>query len=278
MLLDGKKIAWEIYETLSQSIITLHSKPCLWAVLVWENAASMRYIRQKQKFAKEIWMDFQLFQFETTITEKKLWEEIQKLNLNENISGYIVQLPLPQHISPTVIISIINPKKDVDWFHPENLGKIMIWDPSGLAPCTPAGIMKIFEYYDISLAGKHIVILWRSNIVGKPLALMCINAGATVSSCNSKTPHISTFTLIADIVVCATGQKHILTSRMIWNDCIVIDVWFSIENENIYGDADFEAISANWNDITPVPGWVGPMTVAMLLSNTVAAHERNTKK
>ncbi len=278
MLLDWRKIAWEIYEDLTKKIQNIKTKPCLWAVLVWENAASLRYIAQKRKFAQQIWMDFQLFQFPISISQENLIEEIQSLNNNSEVSGYIVQLPLPSHINPNDIISEISPEKDVDWFHPVNIWKITIWDTGWFAPCTPAWIMKIFKYYNISLSWKHVVILGRSNIVWKPLALMCINAGATVTSCNSKTPQVSDFTQKADIIVCATGQKHILTADMTDEKTVIIDVWFSLEDGKIYGDADFENISRQGNAITPVPGGVGPMTVAMLLSNTYLAHERSSKK
>jgi methylenetetrahydrofolate dehydrogenase (NADP+)/methenyltetrahydrofolate cyclohydrolase len=275
MILDGKKIAREIYKELEKKIKQLETPPTLGAVLVWENSASLRYIRQKQKFSEKIGMWFQLFHFPKDISEEALLTEIHALNQSKKISGYIVQLPLPKHIDALTIIWNIDPKKDVDGFHPENQWKVMIHDPSGFVPCTPAGVMKLFESYHISFIGKKVVILGRSNIVGKPLTILCINAGATVISCNSKTPDISVYTKDADIVICATGQAHLLKADMTSPHTVIIDVWFSIQDEIIYGDADTQGFITQWNPITPVPGGVGPLTVAMLLSNTLLAHSKH---
>ena len=272
MILDGKKLASKIYTDLTEKIKSLEQKPTLGAVLVWDNAASLRYIRQKQKFSEKIGMNFKLFQFEESISEEELLQEIKALNNDSDISGYIVQLPLPDHINPLQIIQNIEPRKDVDGFHPENQGKVMIGDNSGFTPCTPAWVMQIFKEYNISLESKKIVVLGRSNIVGKPLTMLCINAGATVISCNSKTPDISLYTRSADIVICATGQSHILKAQMVSDTCVIIDVGFSVIDDTVYGDADTQKFIDRWNSITPVPGWVWPMTVAMLLSNTYKAH------
>ena len=274
MILDWKKLASHIYDTLSEKIQKLETKPTLGAILVWNNSASRRYISQKQKFSEKIGMGFSLFQFPEKISQEELLWEIKKLNQNPLISGYIVQLPLPRHINSLEIIWSIDPKKDVDGFHPENQWKIIIWDSTGFTPCTPAGIMKIFSEYKIVLEGKEIVILGRSNIVGKPLALLCINAWATVISCNSKTPDISLYTRSADIVICATWKAHLLSADMVHPQAIIIDVWFSVIDDEIYGDADTQGLIKQWNTITPVPGGVGPMTVAMLLENTYIAHTR----
>lgn len=275
MILDGKIIASEIYEELKKNIALSDTQPHLWAVLVGDDSVSLRYIRQKRKFAEKIGMHFTLFQFPENITEEELKWEIGKLNVSPDISGYIVQLPLPKHIDALRIIRNIDPRKDVDGFHPENQGKIMIWDATGFAPCTPAGIMKMLEYYNISLRWKKVTIIGRSNIVGKPLTQMCINAGASVSCLNSSTPDIREYTEISDIVVCATWQAHILKADMISSECRVIDVWFSVIDDKVLWDADYEAIIKQWNDITPVPGGVGPMTVATLLSNTYLAYKHS---
>lgn len=272
MILDGKSLASEIYKSLKDTITTLDKKPTLWAVLVWESQASLRYIKQKRKYAKQVWMHFELFQFPQDISQKNLEQELDSLNRNEDISWYIVQLPLPGHIDTLQVIKTIDPKRDVDGFHPENQWKIMIDDKSWFAPCTPAGVMVLLEHYNIPISGKHVVILGRSNIVGKPIAQMCISEWATVTSCNSRTPDISRYTQNADIVICATGQKHILKAHMISDTCSVIDVGFSVVDGKIYGDAQTKEIMDNWNSITPVPGGVWPMTVAMLLSNTLKAH------
>lgn len=275
MILDGKKIASEIYADLESQILKLSTKPCLGAVLVWDSQESLRYIAQKRKFAQKIGMWFQLFQFDWDISEDALKSEIISLNNNPEISGYIIQLPLPEHIDPLRIIRNIDPNKDVDGFHPENAGKIMIGDPTGFAPCTPAGVMKIFEHYNIALSGKNIVVLGQSNIVGKPMAQMCISSGATVTSCNHLTPDISLSTKKADIIISATGQTGLVTPEIVKNDAIIIDVWFSVLDGKIFWDAKYDELLASWNSITPVPGWVWPMTVAMLLSNTYTAHTKH---
>lgn len=278
MILSGKIVAEEVYKELEKQIASLPTPPTLGAVLVGNSEASKRYIRQKQKFAQKVGMNFKLFSFEDDISEASLLKVINELNNDADIHGYIVQLPLPKHIDDGKIIAAINPLKDVDGFHPVNQGKTLLWDPNAFIPCTPAGVMKIFEHYDISLQGKHVCILWRSNIVGKPLANLCINAWATLTSCNSHTPDVTKITQEADIVICATGASHILQADMVKADAVVIDVGFSVIDGKILGDADFEALEAQWNTITPVPGWVGPMTVALLLSNTLRAYELSQKK
>jgi methylenetetrahydrofolate dehydrogenase (NADP+)/methenyltetrahydrofolate cyclohydrolase len=276
MILDGRTIAQEIYADISARISQLWDKPKLGAILLGNSSESLRYIGQKRKFAQKIWMDFELSHFPENIGEEELLSHIQQLNQDKSISGYIVQLPLPDHIDSQKIIRAIDPKKDVDGFHPENQGKVLIWDASGFLPCTPAGVMKIFEHYNISLAGKRICILGQSNIAGKPMAQLCINAGATVTSCNSLTPDISVYTQHSDIIISATGVPHLITPEKLWKKTILIDIGFSVKNGEIFGDIDtLWALSAG-HDVTPVPGWVGPMTVAMLLSNTLTAHEKRS--
>lgn len=272
MILDWKSIADSIYSSLKEEIQKLEKKPCLWVILIGDNPASLKYIWQKQKFAEKIWMDFKLFHYDKNTTEETLKTKIQELNNNTEISGYIIQLPLPSHIDTLRMIRNIAPKKDVDGFHPENIWKIMIGDPTGLEPCTPAGIMKIFSHYNIQLEGKNICILGQSNIVWKPMAQMCINAGATVSSLNHLTDDISFYTKHADIIISATWHIHLIRPEIVKSDAIIIDVWFSVKDGKIYGDAEFEALKQQWNAITPVPGWVWPMTVAMLLTNTYNTH------
>lgn len=278
MILDGKKIASDIYEGLQKKIQKSQKKPTLWAILVGDNAGSLRYIAQKKKFCEKIGMKFSLFQLPENIQESELLEQLTWLNNNPEISGYIVQLPLPDHIDSNTVISHISPKKDMDGFHPINQGKVVIGDDTWFVPCTPAGIMKIFEYYHISLSGKNVCIIGRSNIVGKPISLLCINAGATVISCNSKSKNISQHTLWADIIILAAGKPWLLTPEMVQKESIIIDVWFSIIDGEIYGDAMTRELIKNGNTITPVPGWVGPMTVAMLLYNTLSAHEWISQK
>lgn len=273
MILNWTQTAEKIYTQLQNDISKLETKPTLWAILVWDSAASLRYIKQKRKFAQLIWMWFELIQFNKDISQDDLMSEIEKCNTRNDISWYIVQLPLPNHINTQIIINSISPKKDVDGFHPQNQGKVMIWDKSWFTPCTPAGVMKLFEEYKIPLSGKKVCIIGRSNIVGKPLALLCINAGASVSVCNSKTPKIEDFTLLADVIICATGIPHLLKPSQTQSSATIIDVGFSVIDGKIRWDADTNAFIEAGNSITPVPGWVGPMTVAMLMRNTYMAHK-----
>jgi len=274
MLLDGKKVAENIYKEIAEEIDWLTKKPCLGAVLLWEkDSPSMRYIEQKKRNAEKVGMEFILHHLAEDTSEKELLSKIQELNTDTHLSGYIVQLPLPQHIDNNTIINAIDSSKDVDGFHPINQGKLVTWDDSGFTPCTPAGIMHLLSSQNIDLTGKSVVIIGKSNIVGKPLISLCLNQWATVTSCNSKTPDISIYTKQADIVISATGMPHIITADIIGDKTVVIDVWFSIIDGKILWDSDVEAIDQQWNLVTPVPGWVWPMTVAMLLWNTLKAHK-----
>ena len=276
MIIDWKTISKKMYEKLKEEVSQITwDKPTLWAILVWDSSASLRYIKQKRKWAEFVWMWFELKQFDESVSEQDLLEFIESWNVNKKISGYIVQLPVPKHINSTKLLRTISPDKDVDGFHPENQWKILIWDKTGFAPCTPYGVMWIFKELEIDLAGKEVVVIWRSNIVGKPVAAMLINKWATVISCNSKTPNTTQFTKTADIVICAAGVPGLLKLEDINDTTIVIDVWFTVIDWKIYWDADFEPIHNNWNLITPVPGWVWRLTVANLLKNTLKAYKIN---
>ena len=272
MILDGKKIAENIHEELQTKIHKLDTPPSLWAVLVGDNSVSMRYITQKKRFAEKVGINFTLFTYPEDISEENLLYNISGINKNSQISGYIIQLPLPKHIDTLKILNAIDPNKDVDGFHPQNQGKVMIWDDSGFTPCTPAGIMKILEHYQIELAWKRVVILWKSNIVGKPLINLCMNAGATVVWCNSQTPDISLYTKHADVIISAVGKPGIIHPEIVSPHSVIIDVGFCVTDGKIRGDCLYHELVSQGNTITPVPGWVGPMTVAMLLKNTYQAH------
>lgn len=273
MIIDGIKHSQSVYSSLQQEISTLSSTPKLTAVLVGESPASLRYIAQKRKWADFIGMDFELLQFSEDISQEELLSTIDWLNSDSSVDGYIVQLPLPKHIDTDSILDSIAPEKDVDGFHPVNQWKTVIGDANGFAPCTPAGIMEIFSLEDISLSGKVVCVLGRSNIVGKPMISLLTNAWATVIACNSRTPDIASFTKQADIVVLAIWQPEFLTQDMISDSAIIIDVWFTVVDGTIFWDADYKNIEQNGNRITPVPGWVWRMTVAMLLKNTLKSHK-----
>ena len=274
MIIDWKKISENIYNTLKEEVSQISwEKPTLWAILVWEDSASLRYIKQKRKWADFVWMDFELKQFELSVTQEQLLEFIAWWNQNKKMSGYIVQLPLPKHIDEQKIIHAILPEKDVDWFHPVNQWKVLIWDDTGFAPCTPFGVMWIFDELELNLSWKDVVVIWRSNIVWKPVTAMLINKWATVISCNSRTPDINKFTKTSDIVICATWVPWLLKLENINDKTIVIDVWFTVIDWKIFWDADFDDIHENGNLITPVPGWVWRLTVANLLKNTLKAYK-----
>ena len=271
MKIDWKEIALEIYDKIKWEVSLLEKKPTLWAILVWNSLASLRYIRQKKKWSEYTWINFKLLELDENISEKSLLNKIELFNNDENISGYIVQLPLPKHINEEKIINSTIPEKDVDWFHPINQGKILIWDNSWFVPCTPAGIMEIIKYEEVDLPGKVVCVIGRSNIVWKPVVNLLINAWATVISCNSNTINLEQFIKEADIVIIATGKPEMLKENMLKKWSTVIDVWFTIIDWDIYWDADTENIDKAWHNITPVPGWVWPLTVAMLMNNTLKA-------
>lgn len=277
MILDWKKVAQHIYDWLQKEISYLKQKPKLVAVLIGENSPSLRYITQKRKWAEYVGMDFELIEQPSSTNTESLLEIIYTLNQDTKVHGYIVQLPLPPHIDSTKIIQSIDPQKDVDGFHSENQGKIVIWDESGLWACTPTWIIELLNYYKIDIIWKNIVVIWRSNIVWKPITNMLINKWATVTSCNSKTKNIEFYTKNADIVILAVGKPHFFKASFVWPNCTIIDVGFSVIDGNIYGDSDFDDFITQWNDITPVPGWVGALTVACLLKNTLKAYHNSQK-
>lgn len=276
MIIDGKKIALWIYDELKEKVQWLSEKPTMAIFLVGENSPSLRYIKQKKKWAEFIGYGFQLFEFPTSVSEETLIQKITELNQDANIHGIMVQTPLPSHIHTQKIIDTIHPLKDIDGFHAINQGKVVLGDTSGLPPCTPAWIMELLHKEQIKLEGKHIVIVGRSNIVGKPLANMCINGGATVTVCNSKTPHLSSFTRLADIIIVATGKPRLLTQEMVKSDAIIIDVGFSVVDGKIFGDSDFSSLVER-HQITPNPGGVWPMTVAFLMKNVLKAFTLQNK-
>lgn len=271
MIIDWKEIASGIYEDIKQKVEKLEKKPTLWAILVWNNSSSLRYIKQKQKWAQYTWIKFNLVSLDENIKEDKLLEIINNFNSDENISWYIIQLPLPKHINTNKIINSIDPKKDVDWFHTENQWKVLIWDDSWFIPCTPAWIIEILNSMGVNLEWKIVTIIWRSNIVWKPITALLMNVWATVINCNSKTPSIKDFTLKSDIIILAAWSPWLLNNDMVKKDSIIIDVGFTIINDKIYWDANFEEINNTWHKITPVPGWVWALTVAMLMKNTLRA-------
>ena len=274
--IDGKQIAGLVTEKVKERVEHLKSKgvvPGLAVVLVGSNPASQTYVSNKAKTCERLGMYSVLIELDENITEKELLKNVEALNQDEKIHGILVQLPLPSQIDEDRVISAISPQKDVDGFHPESVGKMMIGQQSFL-PCTPFGIMKLLEYSEVDIPGKHAVIIGRSNIVGKPMGQLLLQKDATVTYCHSKTKDLRSFTKQADILVVATGRTKMIDASYIKDGAVVIDVGINRdENNKLCGDVDFASAQEVASKITPVPGGVGPMTIAMLMENTCLAAE-----
>jgi methylenetetrahydrofolate dehydrogenase (NADP+) / methenyltetrahydrofolate cyclohydrolase len=274
MLLNGKEIGIAIKKKLRKEIEELKAKdidPCLAVVIVGDDQASQIYVRQKEKAAKDIGIRSLVHRLDSETPEDSLVSLITQLNNDQTVHGILVQLPLPRHINEKNIINSIAPEKDVDCFHPTNVGKMVIGD-AYLFPCTPLGIMEMLKYEGIEVSGKKCVVIGRSNIVGKPMALMLLNAGATVTICHSLTKDLAAECLTADVIVSAAGKSGLIRADMIQEGAVVIDVGINRQEDGkVVGDVDFLAVSKKASAITPVPGGVGPMTIAMLMKNTVEA-------
>lgn len=269
IILDGKKLRDKIFENLKQRLNNMSEKPTLAVILVGENPASQIYVRNKKKTAENLGINSIVINYPSNISEKILLDKIQELNNDNKITAILVQLPLPKHIDKFKIIDAIAPEKDVDGLTPYNSGKLFSGEEPYVYPCTPKGILLLLDEYNIELAGKHVVVIGRSNLVGKPVAQMLLNRNATVTMCHSHTKNLSDITKTADIVVSAVG-KNIIGEKMLKSDCVVVDVGiFKDVNGKICGDVDFASASKIAAYISPVPGGVGPMTIASLMLNTV---------
>ena len=274
--IDGKQIAGLVTEKVKERVENLKSKdivPGLAVVLVGSNPASQTYVNNKAKTCERLGMYSVLIELDENISESELFKNVEALNQDDKIHGILVQLPLPSQIDEDRVIAAISPLKDVDGFHPENVGKMMIGQQSFL-PCTPFGVMKLLEYSDVEIAGKHAVIIGRSNIVGKPMGQLLLQKDATVTYCHSRTKDLHSFTKQADILVVATGRTKMIDASYIKEGAVVIDVGINRdENNKLCGDVDFDSAQEVASLITPVPGGVGPMTIAMLMENTCLAAE-----
>lgn len=276
IILDGKKLRDKIIENLKTKVDTFEKKPTLVVILVGENPASKIYVNNKKKMAEKIGINSEVINYPASITEKELLNKIEELNNDKNITAILVQLPLPEHISKDNVMNKIAPSKDVDGFTPYNFGKLFSGEIPTVYPCTPKGILLLLDEYNIDLEGKHIVIVGRSNIVGRPLSQMMLNKNATVTVCHSHTKNLSQITKTADVLVSAVG-KNIIEGEMLKTDCVIVDVGiFKDENGKTRGDVDFESASKIASYISPVPGGVGPMTIASLMLNTVELLEKNS--
>ena len=268
-LIDGKTVAKEILDNLADEVLFLNKKPCLAVIIVGNDPASKIYVNLKKKKALELGFNSIVIELPENTLEKDLIYKIEELNSDENVNAILVQMPLPKHINPLKIIETISPQKDVDCFHPYNVGNISIGKKSYVYPCTPKGIIRLLEYYDIKTEGKHAVVIGRSNIVGRPLSQMLINENATVTICHSKTKNLSEITKTADILISAVGKPNLVTENMVKDGVVIIDVGMNrLENGKLCGDVDFENVKDKASYITPVPGGVGPMTICSLMVNT----------
>lgn len=271
-IIDGKAIAKDIRAELKEEIDSLKAAgttPGLAVVIVGEDPASHTYVNSKEKSSKEIGIYSEVHRFPADLTEEALLQKVNELNNDQNIHGILVQLPLPKHISEDKVIDAIAPEKDVDGFHPVNVGKMVIGKDTFYS-CTPYGIMKILEKENISLEGKHVVVIGRSNIVGKPAALLSLMNNATVTICHSRTKDLPAIARQADVVIAAVGIPNYVTADHLKPGAVVIDVGINrLESGKLCGDVDFNSAKEVAGYITPVPGGVGPMTITMLLYNTV---------
>ena len=287
LILSGKDVSQSVYTSLLNRISLLKDQnitPGLAVVIVGEDPASQVYVRSKTKKFKQLHLTTETFKLPDSTSEEELLNLIDDLNENDQFHGILVQLPLPKHIDSQRVLETIDPKKDVDGFHPKNAGLLSIGRPR-FVPCTPKGIMRILSHYNIDLKGKHVVVVGRSNIVGRPISILTSlkqeGSNGTTTICHSGTPDISQFTKSADVVIVALGVPQFLTGEMLKDGAIVIDVGINridADTEKGYklvGDAHWESISSKISAATPVPGGVGPMTIAMLVENTVEAAENS---
>lgn len=278
-ILDGKKVSQEVLAGLTHELSLLREKaqrlPKLVVVLVGEDPASQVYVNKKTQTARKIGMDSELRVYPAHTSQEELAGVIRQLNQDASVHGILIQLPLPRQIDTTAVLNLVAPEKDVDGLHPLNLGRLMTGDPLVCKPCTPAGIMTLLKAYKVPLAGKHAVVIGRSNIVGKPVGMLLLQENATVTFCHSKTEDLAGQVRQADIVVAAVGVPRMVTADMIKPGAVVVDVGINRVDGKLCGDVDFEGVAEKAAFITPVPGGVGPMTISTLMANTLAQYQRS---
>ena len=281
-IIDGKLVSKTVRENLTEEIKKFKADysitPGLAVILVGDDPASAVYVKNKHKACLEVGINSYEITMPKDTTEEELLKKIAELNVDDAVHGILVQLPLPKHISEEKVINSISPDKDVDAFHPINVGKIMTGNYTFL-PCTPAGVMELLHFYNVDIAGKECVVIGRSNIVGKPMLMLLLAENGTVTVCHSKTQNLSDITKKADILVVAIGRANFVGEEMIKDGAVVIDVGINrLDNGKLCGDVDYEAVSKKASKITPVPGGVGPMTITMLLKNTLSAAKAYANK
>ena len=276
-IIDGKKMADALLGKAALKIAELNFKPCVAIVLVGDDPASQMYTKKKHDACAKVGMDSRNVRLPASATQREIIAQVQHLNEDDRVDAILVQLPLPDGIDEDAVLAAVAREKDVDGFHPENFGKLAL-GIGKIAPCTPAGVMHMLRESGVSLPGKHAAVIGRSRIVGKPLALLLLNGGCTVSVCHSKTKDVGAITRMADIVCSAVGKPRLVTAEMVKDGAVVIDIGTSKEAEKLVGDVDFAGVSKKASLITPVPGGVGPMTIAMLIENTLICYEERRKK
>ena len=274
-IIDGKKVSAHLKDNIAAEVKENGYKPGLAVIIVGDDPASKIYVKNKKKACEYCGFYSEEYALPQNTTQSELIALIDRLNKDDKIDGILCQLPLPKHIDKKAVIEAISPAKDVDAFNEINVGKIMIGNYS-FSPCTPSGVIELLKYYDIDLCSKNAVVIGRSNIVGKPMAMLLMHEDATVTVCHSKTKNLKEICLNADVIVSSVGKPKIVTADMVKDGAVVIDVGISrTENGKICGDVDFENVKDKTSYITPVPGGVGPMTIAVLMQNTLKAYKLN---
>ncbi len=275
-IIDGKAVSQSVKERVAEEVKQLNKNGisvCLAVILVGNDPASQIYVANKKKACEQLGIISKEYILPENTTQQELLNLVDNLNRDSSVNGILCQLPLPKGLDEKAVIAAISPDKDVDAFHPVNVGKIMIGDYDFL-PCTPAGVMEMLKYYNIDICGKNCVVIGRSNIVGKPMSMLLLHKNGTVTICHSKTENLAEITSKADILVAAVGKAKFVTADMIKDGAVVIDVGMNRENGKLCGDVDFENAEKKASYITPVPGGVGPMTIATLMQNTVTAAKK----
>ena len=275
-IIDGKLVSTAVKQRVADEVKELNKNGvsvCLAVILVGEDPASQIYVANKKKACEQLGIISKEYVLPADTTQEELLSLIDNLNNDNSVNGILCQLPLPKGLDEKAVIASINPEKDVDAFHPVNVGKIMIGDYDFL-PCTPAGVMEMLAYYNIDVTGKDCVVIGRSNIVGKPMGMLLLHKNGTVTICHSKTKNLAEVTKKADILVAAVGKANFVTADMVKDGAVVIDVGMNRENGKLCGDVDFEGVASKASFITPVPGGVGPMTIATLMQNTLTAAKK----
>lgn len=271
-ILDGKLVSKKIQEEIKKEVSTLSKKPCLLVILVGDDQASQIYVSSKEKACKRVGMESKTIVLEENISQKELIKIIQKANEDKNINGILVQLPLPNHMNTKAVVGAIDPIKDVDGLHAVNQGKIMLGE-SGIVPCTPKGVIRLLDEYHVDLTGKNAIVIGRSILVGAPLAQLLLHKNATVTIAHSKTKNLKELCANMDVIISAVGKPKMVTEDMVKEGAVIVDVGINRVLGTLVGDVDYLSVAPKTSRITPVPGGVGPMTIACLLENVLECYK-----